>query len=120
MSNLEIFKLVVHPIYIRDADFMRKEPRPANIELSLSTGRRCVLVQPQLPGLRGYYVLALPTRGSSAGEAEEFRQLVHRVARRLGQVVDHARAGVCPRDAAVERARRTQQSSLHAAGAGHR
>lgn len=52
-------------------------------QLRLGSGQQCVLAEPLLPGVRGYFVLALPAGASCARDASEFHLLVHRVARQL-------------------------------------
>lgn len=53
--------------------------------LRLSSGLRCTIRRPKLPGLCHYYVVALPTDVVSARDIEELHALAHRVGRSLGR-----------------------------------
>lgn len=51
----------------------------------LSSGLRCTIRRPKLPGLCHYYVVALPTEFVSARDIEELHALANRVGRILGR-----------------------------------
>lgn len=51
--------------------------------LRLSSGLRCTVSKPQLPGVHCYYVLAMPQDAPSSKELDEFALLAHRIGRLL-------------------------------------
>ena len=58
--------------------------RPAR-GLRLSSGRRCALSKPSLPGLRRYYVLALCEAGYTSVDLREQSALAHRIGQMMAR-----------------------------------
>jgi hypothetical protein len=54
-----------------------------DIDLRLTTGRRCTLSQPRVPGLKKYFVLSLPGCTLSSTEAGQFHLLALQIAGEL-------------------------------------
>lgn len=59
--------------------------RTAARGLRVSSGIRCTLDRPELPGVRNYYVVALPNDTVSGRDVEDLYRLAHRVGRLLGR-----------------------------------
>jgi hypothetical protein len=53
--------------------------------LRLASGLRCTIRRPDLPGVRNYYVVALPNNAVSIRDVEDLHLLAHRVGRLLGR-----------------------------------
>jgi hypothetical protein len=51
--------------------------------LRLSSGWRCTLSRPALPGIQKYYVLSLPRSSCSAADTGELLSLAHRIGRMM-------------------------------------